>query len=109
MELLPKDTEEAPDVLPHVASSHAWLGHQNMAWEGCGERRAQVPSLPDVTFVIRFDIILPFVSRGPVHIYPLLVLRFRVGLVFNDQIYIFSVRHKYRSVLHRKDVDESFF
>lgn len=30
MELLAEDT----DVLPHVVSSHALLGHQNMAREG---------------------------------------------------------------------------
>lgn len=93
----------------NVASSHSLLGHQTMAREGCGESRAQVPFLPDVAFVIRFDIILPFVSRGPVHIYPLLVLGFGVGLVFNNQIYVFSIGYKYCSVLHRGDVDESFF
>lgn len=87
--------------------THCWV--TNMAWEGFGETQAQVPFLPDVTFVIGFDEILPFVGGGPVHISPLLVLGFGVGLVFNNQIYILSFGYEYRSVLHREDVDESFF
>lgn len=80
-----------------------------MEWEDFGEKRAQVPSLPDVALVIGFDIILPSVSRRPVHVDPLLVFRFRVGLELNNQVYIFPISYKYRSVLNREDVYESLF
>lgn len=83
-------------------------GRVTRTWEGSRERRTRVPFLPDVTFIIRLEIIFPLVRGGPVHIYPLLMFRFGVGLIFNHQIYIFSVVYKYRSVLHGEDVDESF-
>lgn len=70
--------------------------------------KGRVPFLPDVAFIIRFEIIFPFVRGGLVHIYPSLMFRFGVGLIFNHQIYIFPIVYKHCSVLHGEDVDESF-
>lgn len=97
-------------MLLHGASFHALLViRPGPAGKAAGrEGRALVPFLPDVTFVIRLEIILPLVSGGHVHVYPLLVFRFGVGLIFHNQIHIFSLVYKDCSILHGEDVNESF-
>lgn len=63
---------------------------------------------PDITFILRLGIIIPLISEGFVHIYPLLVFRFWVCLVFNSQIDVFSIVYKPCSIRHRDDINESF-
>lgn len=90
---------------------HSWvtvIGPGKPVEEGKWKSQSKAPFSPDIAFILRLGIILPFISEGLVHIYPLLVFRFRVCLIFNSQIDVFSIVYKYCSIRHRDDINESF-
>lgn len=109
-----KIQEDNENILLCQVSYPPLMGHRNRIWLAKWKRwkmcnpQNKALFLPDITFILRLGIIFPFISEGFVHIYPLLVIRFRVCLVFNNQIYVFSIVYKYCSIHHREDINESF-